>query len=141
MVTSLYASIFGVLFFILSVNVIRLRVKYKVGIVDQKEECLERACRTHANFSEYVPFVLLLMLLAELQNTIGATLFHFCGIAFIIGRLSHIYSLLCYEPKTIKKGKISVIFRQIGMVLTFTVLLVLSVNHLYFWSQHFDALY
>ena len=127
MITALYASFLGLYLVIISINVIRVRIKHKTGMMPEKIEELERAIRCHGNFIEFTPFVLILMILAELQNVLSTNALHIAGIALVISRLSHSFSLLYAEPswRTIK-------FRQLGMVLTFIVILALSCINLYY---------
>ena len=64
-VTPLYAALLGCLLVYLSIRVIRLRRRFKVAIGAGGEAAIERAARVQANFSEYVPIGLILLLLAE----------------------------------------------------------------------------
>ena len=91
-VTGLYAGILGVVFFVLSMRAISNRVRAKVNLLDGGDEALTRAMRVHGNFAEYVPFTLLLMVLAEIQG--GSGLFiHVSGDGFdrmpVVSRLRH----------------------------------------------------
>ncbi len=67
-VTPLYAALLGFLLVYLSIRVIRLRRRLKVAIGGGGEAVIERAARVQANFSEYVPMALILLLLAEIQG-------------------------------------------------------------------------
>ncbi len=49
--------------------------------------------RQHGNFVEWVPLVLLLMLLAELQG-IGIVWLHLAGALLVLGRLAHPFGLV-----------------------------------------------
>lgn len=48
--------------------------------------------RQHGNFIEWVPFTLLLMVLAEAQGT-GAAWLHAAGALLVIGRIAHPFGL------------------------------------------------
>ena len=67
-VAPLYAALLGFLLVHLSIRVIRLRRRLKVAIGVGGEAAIERAARVQANFSEYVPIALILLLLAEIQG-------------------------------------------------------------------------
>ena len=55
------ASLLGLLFVALSLNIARLRNVKKVNLGDGGDPQLLRAIRAHANFMEYVPLCLLLI--------------------------------------------------------------------------------
>ena len=81
-----YAGILAIVLFVLSMRVINNRVRAQVNLLDGGDEALTRAMRVHGNFAEYVPFVLLLMALAEIQG--GSGLFiHVLGTVLIVCRL------------------------------------------------------
>lgn len=65
LVTPYYAAFFGLIFVILSFRVIRIRQRVGVAIGDGSDLRLRRAIRVHGNFTEYVPFALLLVYFAE----------------------------------------------------------------------------
>ena len=112
-VTSIYAGLAGLMLIGLSFAVIQIRYELRVAIGDGGEKRLTRRIRAHANFDEYVPVTLLLMAIAEI-NGLGAHWLHVAGVALLLGRASHAFALTrAHEP---------LIFRQIGMVCTFTVL-------------------
>ena len=57
---------------------------------------LERAIRAHANFAEYVPFVVMLMGIAELNDTASCRV-HLLGGLLLAGRVSHAYCFVLTE--------------------------------------------
>ncbi|MCC7199328.1 MAG: MAPEG family protein [Gammaproteobacteria bacterium] len=91
-VTTLYAGLFGLLYLVLAAQVVRGRWRYKVGLGTGSEPGMERAVRVHANFAEYVPLLLTLMLLAELGGAPGAVL-HGVGLVLLVSRLLHAWGL------------------------------------------------
>jgi uncharacterized protein len=127
-ISSLYAALAAILFVYISVQVIRCRVKYKVVLQDGGIDIMARHVRAHANFTESVPLILILMVLMELGNAASPALLHCMGVALIVGRISHFYSLTRHEPKAAEQGKMDLRFRQAGMVLTFTPLMVGALN-------------
>jgi uncharacterized membrane protein YecN with MAPEG domain len=113
-IVPIYAAILAILFFALSIRVISLRRSSKLPLGFQGDMALERRVRVQGNFSEYVPFALLLMAFVELR---GSTpwLLHAMGVVLIAGRLSHAYG--------VSQIKESFAFRVSGMAMTFTVIL------------------
>ena len=114
-VTGLYAGTLGIVFFVLSMRVISNRVRAQVNLLDGGDQALTRAMRVHGNFSEYVPFTLLLMALAEIQGGSGL-LMHGLGTVLIVCRLCHAYAI------TATTGQNP--FRLIGFVGTFGVIFI-----------------
>ena len=114
LITPLYAAVFGLLFVLLSVRTLLLRRRLKVGLGDGEQPLLQRAARVHANFAEYVPFALLLMVFFELQTGARAWV-HGLLIGLLIGRIAHAYGVS--QPAE-NYG-----FRVFGMAMTFTALI------------------
>lgn len=112
MAVFLYAGILSFIYIGLSFNVIGLRRKY-MGQGGEAE--IKKASRVHGNFSEYVPFALLLMFMAESAGT-PVYVIHGIGVTLLAGRLLHAQGL--GRTMGISKG------RFFGMVLTFLSLAV-----------------
>lgn len=121
-VTPLYAAVLVLWFLILSLRVVQNRKSAKVSLGDGGNPLLQRAIRGHANFAEYVPLALLLLLILELSH-FSIYLLHAIGIALVIARLLHGYALAFRAE--FRFG------RYWGAVLTFLVLIVESVLCLY----------
>ena len=115
-VTSLVAAVLTAIFIKLSLAVIGLRKKNKVGLGSGGHEDLERAIRAQGNFAEYVPFGIILMACLEL-NGAPWWLVAIPGVALIIGRLIHAVGINTPPPDFSK--------RVLGMKLTFATLLAL----------------
>ncbi len=128
-VTAFYAGLYALMLVGLSVAVIRCRVRHKVALLDGGVAELSYHTRAHANFTEYAPMVLILIGTGEMLHS-SHYLLHALGIAFLIGRISHFYSLTLREPRTKAQGRPDLKFRQLGMALTFTVLTVGALNAL-----------
>lgn len=118
MITGLYAALLALLFVALSVLVIRQRVANRQLIGLGEAEGMLRASRAHANFAEYVPLALLLLLILE-QGAAPAWLLHALGLALLAGRLSHAIG--------ISRSPERLAFRQFGMLCTFGVVIVAAV--------------
>lgn len=113
-ITLLYAGLLAFVFLTLSFRVIALR-KHGASLGDGGDPILLRRIRAHGNFSEYVPFVLLMMALLEMSH-ISGMIIHALGITLLIGRLLHGYALSFNE--SFKFG------RFWGTLLTFLTLIV-----------------
>lgn len=87
-VTSLYAIPLAVIFIVLLFQVIMLRSNMALSIGDGGSEALLERIRRHGNFVEWVPMVMVLMILAEGQGT-GAIWLHIAGALLTIGRVLH----------------------------------------------------
>jgi uncharacterized protein len=112
-IVPIYAAILGVLFVYLSVLVIKQRRAAKVSLGDGDDPALRKAIAVHNNFSQYVPFALLLIAFVELSHA-TSYLIHGLGASLLIGRIAHAYGLA--QPVQIMK------LRQIGVLLTFGVI-------------------
>lgn len=112
--TMLYAGLLTLLYFVLSVRIIRLRWRDKVGLGTGESADLKAAVRIHGNFSEYVPLCLLLLFFIEASGG-PLWLVHALGAALFIARISHAIGLT--------KSAGTSPPRAIGVLLTFVVLL------------------
>lgn len=117
-VTPLYAAILGLLLVLLQWRIMGLRSKYQTNRM-QEEGHSEMAAATRAvgNLVEYLPMALLLMALAEAQDTAPAVL-HALGITLLVARLVHLKGLK--DPS----GRHPL--RQLGTRLTWGVIVVTS---------------
>lgn len=113
MITPFYASILVFLFVFLSVRTLLLRRKLRIGIGTGENEQMLRAMRVHANFAEYTPFALLLVLMIEMLAG-PALLIHFVCVCLVIGRVLHAFG--------VSNSAENYGFRVSGMALTFTSL-------------------
>lgn len=125
-ITGLYAGVLALIYMLLAINVMVKRYKFKVGIGDGKQRPLAKAIRIHGNFAEYIPFILVLMAIYELNGGTSVVL-HSCGIALSVGRILHAIGI----SKSIGVN----LYRQIGMLTSFVALVMLAVmNILHFFS-------
>ncbi|GAB3291246.1 MAPEG family protein [Pseudidiomarina andamanensis] len=114
-ISMLYAGLLTLLYVALSVNIIRLRWRDRVGIGTGDSQDLKVAVRIHGNFAEYVPLSLILFVLMELQGA-SAALLHALGAAFFVARVCHALGL------TMSIGPSWA--RTVGVLGTFGVLLL-----------------
>jgi uncharacterized protein len=88
LVTAVFTGVLTLMFIKLSFNVIALRKKHKVSLGHGCIDDLDRAIRTHGNFSEYVPLGLVLMGALEI-NGAPMLLVVVLGALLVIGRYLH----------------------------------------------------
>lgn len=119
-IVTLYSGIFGLFFIALSVRTLLLRRSFGVLVGGGDQPTLERASRVHANFAEYVPLALLLIYFLEIQTKSNLGWIHFVCIALLVGRISHAYGVSQVKEK--------LIFRVIGMALTFIAIVSTSIR-------------
>lgn len=89
-----YATALGVLLLILSYNVLRHRVRD--ALQPHESSITDRIARVHANFTEYVPTGLALLMLLEWAGAPAAVL-HFGGATLTIGRYLHAWGFSRHE--------------------------------------------
>jgi len=92
MITAFYALPLAALYLFLSIWVVTGRVKTRVSLGDGGDDGLQTRIRTHANFAEYTPFALVLMLIAE-QGGAGAPWLHAAGATLVLARFAHAWGL------------------------------------------------
>lgn len=110
-VTALYTGLLALVLLVLSIRVISVRRRLRIGIGDEGNEELARRIRAHGNFTEYVPIALLLILAGELAAS-PVWMLHGLGVTLVVGRVVHAWSLPAH----------SIAGRTIGMLLTFAVI-------------------
>ena len=91
-VTSFYASLLALIYLYLTAQVSLHRRSQQIGIGDGGDELLRRLIRVHGNFAEFVPLVLLLLAVLEI-NTERTWLIHGFGLLITVGRVLHAYGL------------------------------------------------
>jgi uncharacterized protein len=120
-VTAVYAGVLGLVLVILSIWVIAGRGQFHVNLGDGGNEALRRRVRAHANFTEYVPLILLLVALLEMQHT-SRMVIHGLLLLLVVGRLLHPFGVMA-EPGSTRQTA----GRATGAVLTLGVLAVAAV--------------
>lgn len=118
-ITPLYAGLLALVYVYLSARVITVRRQLQASLGDHGDKNFLKRLRVHANFAEYTPLALLLILMAEMMGT-SFWLLHALGVSLIVGRLAHAYGVGS-EPQSLK-------LRSLGMVLTFVVLVFAAVT-------------
>lgn len=122
-ITALYTGLLALMFIVFSYNVASNRKRLGVGAGDGKNDELLKAIRIHSNFIEYVPFILILMSIYEV-NQGNSVVIHACGILLLIARVAHHLGL----AKTLGASK----GRLMGVLLTWLIIILLALLNIYF---------
>ncbi len=120
-VTAITAGTISLIFLVLSFRVIGIRKQTNVSLGDGGNEPLQRAIRGQANFAEYAPIGVILLLVAELQSVNTYLLIAVAG-TLITGRMCHGYAFAFTAG--------SVTLRRGGTFLTFSAIISLAVVNL-----------
>ncbi|MDN3563954.1 MAPEG family protein [Paeniroseomonas aquatica] len=118
-ITALYAALLGLVFVALTLQVVRARMRSKVLLGTGGDRLLERAVRAHANFSEFVPLILVLLALAEGLGLAGWIL-HGLGAVLVAARIGHAIGLSREPDISALRGP--------GAALTLLVLIAVAVS-------------
>ena len=117
-VTPLFAAILAIIYVWLFFGVIKHRFSKQISLGSADDKSLEKAIRIQGDFYEHVPISLILIWFLEII-TYSSSLTFILGCVLILARFAHIISLNDIATK--------MIFRQIGVLGTFAVILVSSV--------------
>lgn len=90
--TTLAAVALAALYLRLAFGVIRLRRRHQIRLGTGGHADLEAAVRAHANFAEYVPLALVLLLLAEVNHA-AWPLTAIAAALLVYGRVTHAAAL------------------------------------------------
>ncbi len=101
----------------LAMRIVRRRVGAKVMLGDGGDSVMLARGRAHANFTEYAPFVLILMALIEFARGPSPWLWGL-GVVFVLARLAHPIGMDRATPNPFRAG---------GAMATWIVLFALAV--------------
>lgn len=119
-VASVYIAINILILIWLAVRVVSRRRSGKISLGDGGSDDLAVAIRVHGNATEYIPAMMVgLFVLAFLEGPVWSL--HALGITFTIGRLMHVIGM----------GSGPIIFRQLGVMLTWLSMVIVSLAILY----------
>jgi uncharacterized membrane protein YecN with MAPEG domain len=128
-ISILFTIIFIIFYLILTIITIKARKSTKVAYGDDGNKDLIKAVRAHGNFFEFTVFFIISSFLLEILDA-NQIYVLFINIVFLLGRISHAYSML--------KEKIT--FRMIGMMATLVCYAVNCIYLLYLYWQYFSHL-
>lgn len=120
-VIGISAALLGLTLVVLSIQVVIIRRRERIGVGTGDSMPLRLAVRVHANFIEYVPMALILIFL--LQRNGDAILAAYLAAALVIARLLHAFGL--------SRSAGTSVGRFIGTALTWVVLLTASIGNIY----------
>jgi uncharacterized membrane protein YecN with MAPEG domain len=87
-VSFIYAGLLGLLLVVLSAQVVFARRRFRIRLGSGTEEGMQQAIRVQANFVEYVPLAVLLLVLAEVAGLPEGAI-HGAGILLLASRVAH----------------------------------------------------
>lgn len=126
-VTLIFAAALGLLNLWLGVRVTRLRYAKKVSIGHGDVPVVETRMRAHANFNEYVPIALILMMLVEMQ--IGASRgLWLVGTLLVVGRVLHPFGMERTAPNPYRAGAMMLTWAALAALVVWAILLAYGVR-------------
>ena len=109
-ITAYFAAPLGLLIMGLALNVSRVRIQNKVSLGDGGNKVVRGAIRAHGNAVEYIPIILFLLLIYELQGGNQVALWTI-GIIFTASRFFHAWGMLRHI----------FVFRRYGATVTYII--------------------
>src|SRR3972149_291275 len=91
-IVSFYTALLAGFYIFLSMRVVRIRFRDRIGLGDAGNPKLQRAIRVHGNFAEYVPLTVILLAFVEMQR-FSSLLVHVLCWALVLGRVIHAYGV------------------------------------------------
>jgi uncharacterized membrane protein YecN with MAPEG domain len=117
LITATYVAVLALLYAMLSLQVVRLRRRNRVGFGDGGHGTLRCAIRAHAHFAEYVPIIALMAAMLEMSG-LAATRIHALMGSLLVARFLHPIGIYA-KPGTLQFS----IGRVGGMVVTTLVMI------------------
>lgn len=102
-ITALYLAVFAVFAGVLAFLPGKIRGSSGISIGDGGRPDLLLAMRRHANFVEYVPYLMIMMAALELNGS-SPTLLHGLGIALFVSRILHAVGLKADSIQSLPRG-------------------------------------
>lgn len=121
-ISMLYLSLLSAVAMVLTIRIVKFRIKMSISLGDGKDEFMNRQIRVQANFLENLLPFSLMFILAELNST-SIIILHLTGTAFLLSRLLHAFGL------TNKAGRST--GRYYGTLVTWMSVIVLIAVNLY----------
>jgi uncharacterized membrane protein YecN with MAPEG domain len=129
MITFFYASILGVLFFLISIETINARRRNKISLGVGADREIESIVSAHDNFSSYTPILVILLYGLEASKEFPIYIVHIFGVLIFLGRILHFNAF--------RKVKMDFKSRVRGMKLTLWSLLIMSFLNVYAYLKSF----
>jgi uncharacterized protein len=128
-VSILFTIIFIIFYLVLTIITIRARKSARVEYGDGFNKDLTKAIRAHGNFYEFTVFFIISSFLLEILDANQIYVF-FVNTIFLLGRISHAYSML----------KEKLLFRMVGMMATLFCYAVNCIYLIILYWQYFNHL-
>src|SRR5215470_4455302 len=117
LITATYVAVLALLYAVLSLHVVSLRRRNRVGFGDGGNTALRCAIRAHAHFAEYVPIIALMAAMLEMSGLAAARIHILMGM-LLVARLLHPLGMYA------KPGSLQFTIGRVGgMVLTTFVMI------------------
>ena len=114
-ITPFFAALLALVYVLLSLQVSRLRHKAEVSIGDGGDIALQKAIRAHANFIEYVPLTLIILMFLEMRAVSVYVIVILCAL-LLVSRILHAIGI-----SRLKEIRLC---RSVGMIFTWLALIV-----------------
>jgi uncharacterized membrane protein YecN with MAPEG domain len=121
-ITGGYLAVLALVYWVLAVNVVRLRRQNRAAFGDAGNPALRSAIRAHGHFAEYVPIIALMVAMLEMSG-MAAWRVHLLMGALLISRLLHPFGMYAESSRTLAFR----IGRVAGVTLTLIVLIASAV--------------
>lgn len=123
MLTAFYLSLLSLIYFKISVDTIKERIKNQISLGPGPNNEIAGYVSAHSNFQSYVPLIGILMYLYEMSELTSPLLIHALGLTVLSGRLLHYLGVKNSKAPVFK-------FRKVGMHMTLWPLLILALLNL-----------
>jgi uncharacterized membrane protein YecN with MAPEG domain len=123
-ISVLFTIIFIIFYLVLTIFTIKIRKSTRIAYGDGNNKKLIRAIRAHGNFFEFTVFFIISSFLLETLDA-DAIYLLVVNILFVLGRVSHAYSMFKEKLK----------FRAIGMMTTLFIYILNSAYLLYLYFR------
>ena len=124
-ITAVYALPLAAIYLILWFRVTQMRAALGISIGDAGNPVLHERIRCHGNFVEWVPMVLILMIIAESLGA-DALYIHITGALLLIGRLAHPFGLKAAQATHVLR----IVGNSANILATLNVMVCLTVRSL-----------
>jgi uncharacterized membrane protein YecN with MAPEG domain len=123
-ISVLFTIIFIIFYLVLTIFTIKIRKSTRIAYGDGNNKKLVKAIRAHGNFFEFTVFFIISSFLLEALDA-DAIYLLVVNILFVLGRVSHAYSMFKEKLK----------FRALGMMTTLFIYILNSAYLLYLYFR------
>ena len=127
MITGFYAGILALLYFKISLEVVKARRKHRVNLGMGRNHEIAEIVSAHGNFSSYVPILLIMTFLLENTNLIPSWGIHIIAATYTAGRFFHFSAFM------VKKTNHKI--RKPSMYMTLWPMIILAVLNIFAFGK------